>query len=186
MSSRLPQNGSAVSRSAAAKSPAKAARAAKPARAASAAKTTGAAGAAGPGVTLVPIAPLRARLAVVIKSRRSPAVKRKVWTIKHNGRRYAVFDSGGQLEVTDARCPHNGGPLTGGVVRDGAVICPWHLYCFDLRTGECRTAAGYRLRKYPVLSRDGRLFAQLPGVARPRAWSRLLQVRRSARKPAPD
>jgi nitrite reductase/ring-hydroxylating ferredoxin subunit len=140
-------------------------------------------------VTLVPVAPLRARLAVVIKSRRSPAVKRKAWTIKHNGRRYAVFDSGGQLEVTDARCPHNGGPLTGGVVRDGAVICPWHLYCFDLRTGECRTAAGYRLRKYPVLSRDGRLFAQLPGVARPRAWSRLwrlLQVRRSARKPAPD
>jgi nitrite reductase (NADH) small subunit len=128
-----------------------------------------------PDVTLVPIAPVRARLALVIKSRRSPAVKRRAWTIKHNGRRYAVFNSGGQLEVTDAWCPHNGGPLTDGVVRDGAVICPWHRYCFDLRTGECRTAGGYRLRKYPVLSRDGRLFAQLPGVARPRAWLRLWQ-----------
>jgi nitrite reductase (NADH) small subunit len=141
------------------------------------------------GVTLVPIAPLRARLALVIRSRRSPAIKPAAWTIKHNGRRYAVFNSGGQLEVTDARCPHNGGPLTDGVVRDGAVICPWHWYCFDLRTGECRTVAGYRLRKYPVLSRDGRLFAQLPGVARPRAWlrlRRLLQMQRSAGKPAPD
>jgi len=137
------------------------------------------------GVTLVPIAPL----ALVIRSRRSPAIKPAAWTIKHNGRRYAVFNSGGQLEVTDARCPHNGGPLTDGVVRDGAVICPWHWYCFDLRTGECRTVAGYRLRKYPVLSRDGRLFAQLPGVARPRAWlrlRRLLQMQRSAGKPAPD
>jgi len=135
----------------------------------------GAQRAAEPGVTLVPIAPLRVRLALVIKFRRRPANERRAWTIKHNGRRYAVFDSGGQLEVTDARCPHNGRPLTGGVVRDGAVICPRHRYCFDLRTGECRTAAGYRLRKYPVLSRDGRLFAQLPGVARPRAWS--LQLR---------
>jgi nitrite reductase/ring-hydroxylating ferredoxin subunit len=143
-----------------------------------------------PGVTLVPIAPLRTRLALVIKSRRAPAIKNNsAWTIKHNGRRYAVFDSGGQLEVTDARCPHNGGPLAGGVVRDGAVTCPWHWYCFDLRTGECRTAAGYHLRKYPVLSRGGRLFAQLPGVARPRAWlplRRLLQVHRSAQGPAPD
>lgn len=140
-----------------------------------------------PGVTLVRIVPLRARLSLFIKSRRSPVTEHsRAWTINHNGRRYAVFDTGGELEVTDARCPHNGGPLTDGVVRDGAVICPWHWYCFDLRTGECRTAAGYRLRKYPVLSRDGRLFAELPGVTRPRAWLRLLQAQRSARGPAPD
>ena len=106
-----------------------------------------------------------------------PAGSRQAWTIKHNGRRYAVFDVGGELQVTDARCPHNGGPLADGVVRDGAVICPWHWYCFDLRTGECRTAAGYRLRKYPVLSRGGRLFAELPG-ARPRAALRLLGLMR--------
>jgi len=137
----------------------------------------GAQRAAESGVTLVPIAPLRARLALVIKFRRPPANERRAWTIKHNGRRYAVFDSGGRLEVTDARCPHNGGPLTDGVVRDGAVICPWHWYCFDLRTGECRTAASYRLRKYPVLSRDGRLFAELPGVARRRAWPRQSRAR---------
>jgi nitrite reductase (NADH) small subunit len=136
-----------------------------------------------PGATLVPVDHLRPRLALVIKSRRAPAIKNnRAWTIKHNGRRYAVFDSGGQLEVTDARCPHNGGPLANGVVRDGAVTCPWHWYCFDLRTGECRTAAGYLLRKYPVLSRDGRLFAQLPGVAKPRAWQRLRRLL-SARKP---
>jgi nitrite reductase (NADH) small subunit len=142
------------------------------------------------GVTLVPVISLRARLAAGMKPRRGRAAKRsRAWTIKHNGRRYAVFDIGGQLEVTDARCPHNGGPLVEGAIRDGAVTCPWHWYCFDLRTGECRTAGGYQLRKYPVLSRDGRMFAELPGLARPRAWLRLwqlLQVQRSARKPAPD
>ncbi len=101
---------------------------------------------------------------------------RSTWTIKHRGRAYAVFDVGGELEVTDAGCPHNGGPLANGLVRDGVVTCPWHWYSFDLRTGECRTAAGYRLRKYPVISRDGRLFAQLPDEVRPRSWSSLLRT----------
>ncbi len=79
--------------------------------------------------------------------------------------------SAANSQVTDAGCPHNGGPLAKGLVRDGVVTCPWHWYSFDLRTGECRTAAGYRLRKYPVISRDGRLFAQLPDEVRPRSWS---------------
>lgn len=100
---------------------------------------------------------------------------RSAWTIKHRGRAYAVFDAGGKLEVTDAGCPHNGGPLAEGLVRDGVVTCPWHWYSFDLRTGQCRTAAGYRLRKFPVISRDGRLFAQLPDEAGPRSWSQLLR-----------
>lgn len=133
-------------------------------------------------MTLVPLRRRTGRWVSAVKH--SPA-----WTIKHNGRQYAVFDLDGELQVTDAGCPHNGGPLVDGVVRGGAVTCPLHRYCFDLRTGECRTAAGYQLRKYPVLSRDGRLFAELPGVARPRTWSRLwrlLQAHRSARSPGTE
>jgi nitrite reductase/ring-hydroxylating ferredoxin subunit len=87
-------------------------------------------------VTLVPITSLRARLAAVIRRRRVPAVNHgKAWTIKHNGRQYAIFDTGGQLEITDAQCPDNGGSLATGLVRDGAITCPLHRYCFDLRTG---------------------------------------------------
>jgi nitrite reductase/ring-hydroxylating ferredoxin subunit len=121
--------------------------------------------------------PVKLRQASAMKARRGSGIERSpAWTIKHNGRRYAVFNSGGELQVTDARCPHNGGPLADGVVRDGTVTCPWHWYCFDLRTGECRTAASYRLRKYPVLSRDGRLFAELPGGVRRRAWLRARKI----------
>ena len=107
-----------------------------------------------PGVTLVPLDVPRGR---------------RAWTIKHNGRRYAVFDVDGELEVTDAACPHNGGPLARGVVRDGVVTCPWHWYSFELASGRCLTAAGYRLRKYPVIRRDGRVYAELPAEARPPA-----------------
>jgi len=133
------------------------------------------------GVTLVRLRLPRTRRAV--RSLWPSALTTgRAWTIRHNGRRYAVFDSGGELQVSDARCPHNGGPLASGVVRNGTVSCPWHWYCFDLRTGECRTAAGYQLRMYPVLERDGRLFAELPGAVRPRSWRRLVR----ARKPAAD
>ncbi len=120
-----------------------------------------------PGVTLVPLGAARGR---------------RAWTIKHGGRSYAVFDVNGELEVTDAACPHYGGPLASGVVRDGVVTCPWHWYSFELRTGECRTSASYRLRKYPVISRDGSAYAELPDEARRLSWSRLLRsLARSAR-----
>lgn len=137
-------------------------------------------------MTLVPLRPPRARAMAARSLRLSPVMTGRAWTVKHNGSRYAVFDADGDVQVTDARCPHNGGPLAKGVVRNGTVSCPWHWYCFDLRTGECRTAAGYQLRKYPVRRRDGRLFAELPGTVRPRALPRLLRAWRRARKPAPE
>jgi nitrite reductase (NADH) small subunit len=112
------------------------------------------------GVMLVPLVP-------------PPGMQ--AWTFKHRGRSYSVFDVDGELQVTDAACPHHGGPLAEGRVSDGVVTCPWHWYSFELRSGECRTAASYRLRKYPVVSRDGRLYAELPAEVRPRGWAQLLR-----------
>ena len=36
----------------------------------------------------------------------------------------------------DGRCPHQGGPLTEGVVCEGAIRCPWHGYDFNIKTGK--------------------------------------------------
>jgi len=35
-------------------------------------------------------------------------------------------------------CPHRGGPLDDAAIEDGAVVCPWHGYRVDLRTGRLR------------------------------------------------
>ena len=99
------------------------------------------------------------------------------WTFSHAGRSYAAFCVDGEaFHVTDGACPHNGGPLAEGLVRDGVVTCPWHWYSYELATGRCRTAAGYELRRYPVVLVGGQPHVQLPTAAPPRSWSEILRV----------
>ena len=108
---------------------------------------------------------------------------RTQWTFSHAGRSFAVFDVSGDLVVTDAACPHNGGPLAEGLVRDGVVTCPWHWYSYELATGRCRTAAGYSLRLYPVVMVDGQPHVALPAAAPARSWSQILRAHARQRGP---
>jgi nitrite reductase/ring-hydroxylating ferredoxin subunit len=98
------------------------------------------------------------------------------WSFSHAGRIFAVFADGDELYVTDGACPHNGGPLAEGLVRDGVVTCPWHWYAYELATGRCRTAAGYELRRYPVVEVGGRLHASIPPAGPARSWSQILRA----------
>ena len=52
-----------------------------------------------------------------------------------SGRTLCVGNLDGTICVLDGTCPHEGGPLGEGTVEDGRVVCPWHGYAFDLRTG---------------------------------------------------
>jgi hypothetical protein len=108
---------------------------------------------------------------------------------EHDGRAYAVFTlasdgsagsggsaAGGTVVVTDGACPHKGGPLAEGVLRDGAVVCPWHWYTFELATGRCRTASEVSLRRHPVVDVAGRLHARLDPPPVPLSWAERLRA----------
>lgn len=94
-----------------------------------------------------------------------------------SGRAFAVFaDDQANLRVTDAACPHRGGPLVDGVLRDGAVVCPWHWYTFDLDSGHCRNGRMHDLRCYRVVRRDGIAYAEVPAEPAPRSWAERLRA----------
>ncbi len=62
-----------------------------------------------------------------------------VLTCHVQGRAIAVARrSAGSDDIVafDTRCPHMNGPLRLGRVVEGEVICPWHFFRFDVRTGE--------------------------------------------------
>jgi len=55
-----------------------------------------------------------------------------------DGRWFALFhDPQGGFHATDDSCPHQGASLGEGTYHEGRVICPWHGWVFDVRTGAC-------------------------------------------------
>ena len=66
----------------------------------------------------------------------------------------------------DNRCPHQGGPLGDGQIEDGCLICPWHGYEYDPRTGTPPEGYGDVATPYEVEERDDGLHVRLPVVTR--------------------
>lgn len=52
-----------------------------------------------------------------------------------DGRPLCVATVGGTVCVLDGTCPHEGGPLGEGSIEGGKLVCPWHAYAFDVKTG---------------------------------------------------
>lgn len=79
-------------------------------------------------------------------------------------RRVRVLELNGELLLHDVVCPHLGGPLDEAGVEDGSIVCPWHGFRFDLRTGRGMGGCSLRLADIAHLdvdpeSREVRLIA---------------------------
>jgi len=74
---------------------------------------------------------------------------------------------GDGVDVLDDRCPHEGHPLSMGLVRDGAITCAWHNWKFSLETGDCTVGDEGTLR-YPSAVHLGEVFVDLTPDRGPR------------------
>jgi len=87
------------------------------------------------------------------------------------GREIGVFRSGQEFYAVRNRCPHQGGPLCLGYLRprlvseepgvvgiaEGAplVVCPWHAWQYDARTGEAYAPGDPHARSYSISVEQG-------------------------------
>ena len=92
-----------------------------------------------------------------------------------DGSHLAVFHHEGQFQAVDNRCPHMGYPMSKGSIRDGVLICHWHHWEFDLKTGGCFLTSGDDLKTFPLEVRDdGYLYVGLASNEREAAARRLI------------
>ena len=66
--------------------------------------------------------------------------------VRHNNNYYLVKN----------KCPHQGVKLDHAKCENGFIVCPWHHYGFDLKTGR---GAGLYLDNYPLEFREDGLYA---------------------------
>jgi nitrite reductase/ring-hydroxylating ferredoxin subunit len=58
-------------------------------------------------------------------------------TVMIGERAIALYHTTAGFYASDNQCPHRGGPLGGGDLIANEIICPWHLWGFDVTSGIC-------------------------------------------------
>jgi nitrite reductase/ring-hydroxylating ferredoxin subunit len=75
---------------------------------------------------------------------------------------YAICNAGGTVRALSGVCIHRGGPLGQGQLHDGRVVCPYHLWEFDLCTGRYDYDPTQGVATYAVKVEGGDVFLQVP------------------------
>jgi len=63
--------------------------------------------------------------------------------------------------ATETSCPHAGGILEIGKIKNGLLFCPWHGWKFQLTDGKCLTEPHAELKIYPILVKNEEIYVQL-------------------------
>lgn len=70
--------------------------------------------------------------------------------VEIGNRQIALFKVGDQFYAIDNICAHQGGPLAKGSIENGVVMCPWHGWEFDVRTGESPSMPRASVSCFPI------------------------------------
>lgn len=101
------------------------------------------------------------------------------------GREIGLLAHEGTLFAYENRCLHQGGPVCEGKIfgrvqailgpdqsvlgerfstGEPRLVCPWHGWEYDLRTGRWASDARRGLRRYDVVEREGAVYVVVPDV----------------------
>jgi nitrite reductase (NADH) small subunit len=71
-----------------------------------------------------------------------------------------IANVAGEISPMDNICLHRGGPLGQGVIEGGKVVCPWHGWAWDPKTGEA-DVPGAKLSVYSIKIESGDVLIEL-------------------------
>jgi len=77
------------------------------------------------------------------------------------GREVAIVNLDGEFHALDNLCPHEEGPLGEGFVQGETLVCPWHYWEFDVRTGAYLDDPSTCVRRYETRVEDGEVLVKL-------------------------
>ena len=73
----------------------------------------------------------------------------------------AVFRTAAdEVFALDDRCPHQGGPLSQGIVHGASVTCPLHNWVISLETGLAQGADQGEVKTFPARIENGRILIE--------------------------
>jgi len=82
--------------------------------------------------------------------------------VEAEGRTLALFNVDGAFYALDNACSHRGGPLGEGDLDGTVVVCPWHAWRWDVKTGANANNPAVTMPCFPVSVDGGRVFVELP------------------------
>lgn len=86
--------------------------------------------------------------------------------VEFEGQAILVTKIAGEPHAVSDVCPHNGASLSEGVIKDGCVTCPSHLWRFSLHDGERQGRPDVRIQVYGTrLTADGWVEVEVPPPA---------------------
>ena len=86
----------------------------------------------------------------------------QVKAVKVEGKFYCIGRLGDAYYAITNQCPHAGGPLgQGHCDAHGNVVCPFHRYKFNLKTGRNVSGQGYYVDTFPTETREDGLYIGL-------------------------
>ena len=90
--------------------------------------------------------------------------------VRLDDKRVAIFKIGGRLHAIQDSCPHMGASLADGRVEQGAVVCHWHGWRFDLKSGQGdrRKETGFCAKVYEVKVDGGDVYLRRPDAPPPK------------------
>jgi nitrite reductase (NADH) small subunit len=74
---------------------------------------------------------------------------------------FCIANVNGTCSAMDNICLHLGGPLGQGTIEGGKVICPWHGWAYDPKTGEAAHSPGAKLAVYPLRIENGDVLIEM-------------------------